>query len=84
MQIGTAWECDGELLRRHGLSYGLLRAEIKDGQGSLGRIAIRESDSVPINVEVDEDVHSFEEFLQSNEQYLMELRDAIRSAQAVL
>ncbi len=83
-QMGAGWELDGEVLRRHGLSYGLLRAEIKGGQGSPLRVSIKESDGVLVTVETDDEVHSFEEFLQSNEPYLLELRDEIRSAQAGL
>jgi hypothetical protein len=84
MQAGAAWELDGELLRRHGLSYGLLRAELMEGQGTSTRIAVKESDGLLVNVETEEDVHSFKEFLQCNERYLLELRHAIQSAQAGL
>jgi hypothetical protein len=84
MQMGAAWELDDELLRRHGLSYGLLRAEIKDGEGTPARIAIKESQGVLDIANPEGEVRSFEEFLRCNERYLMELRDAIRLAQAGL
>lgn len=81
--MGVAWESDADIMQRHGLSYGLARGEIADGQFKGERIAV-DAKGGGVTELCDDDIQSLPRFLEACEPYLGELTRLLHSAQSGL